>query len=479
MGCTGSKYQALGSEIADAPVDNGAKRDRGQEQGGTETGYAPAAAAAPADEPTPLTPKDGTPSPEFPDVSGVQNGRTSPENVQPSPSTEPAPTVMGSTWWGSSWTSSTASADAEANGSATPSPTSGDIEGLGVPAVPEEKDPAMAWSEVSETSWFGFGSSSPSKPAPPPPPMPPVRPPPTSPNGEPGSVLGFESTVIIFDWDDTLLCSSALHCCQSGQFAELEQIVESLLLIAMGLGRTIIVTNAMDSWIQETARQFMPRLLPLLARLLIVYARENHERLWPGDTFAWKREAFSELLRYWVGRDLNLVVLGDSLSEIRAAEAMANKLGSASAVKTVKFKALPSPSDLLGELRAISAELNTLVSEPKSATKELVYDGARRETFFMQGSKCWSLVDAVPNSFDHGLPGWHPGAFGMAAGGAGGPSPLWYTPQLPQAMISPMERGLGSNAGQPPPSPGISVGGVGSQDGREAYAADKNAEVSV
>jgi hypothetical protein len=212
-------------------------------------------------------------------------------------------------------------------------------------------------------------------------------------------ITTFENTVIIFDWDDTLLCSSALHCCLPNQFVELEETVETVLQMAMSLGRTIIVTNAMESWIQETTRRFMPRLLPTLERLLIVYARNNWERLWPGDTFAWKRESFRETLHDKLGSDLNLLVIGDSLSEIRAAEALADLLGRSSLVKTVKFKALPSPTDLLGELRTILPELTRLVEERHCASKELYQDipsGGMFQSSVFQGAPNWQLLDAVP-----------------------------------------------------------------------------------
>lgn len=217
-----------------------------------------------------------------------------------------------------------------------------------------------------------------------------------------------ENTVIIFDWDDTLLCSTALHCCLPNQFEELEATVEAMLLMAMSLGRTMIVTNAMESWIQETARRFMPRLIPILDRLPIVYARNNWERIWPGDTFAWKRECFREILSDQLGSNMNLVVLGDSLSEIRAAEALASFLGTEALVKTVKFKALPSPSDLLGELRTLGPELAKLVGERHSTSKEFWQDlppGGMFSQGVFQAAPTWQLLDSVPSEMFTPPPG--------------------------------------------------------------------------
>jgi len=213
-------------------------------------------------------------------------------------------------------------------------------------------------------------------------------------------VTSFENTVIIFDWDDTLLCSSALHCCLPSQFLELEETVESVLQLSMSLGRTILVTNAMESWVQETARRFLPRLVPLLERLPIVYARKNWERHWPRDTFAWKRECFREVLHDELGSDLNLLVIGDSFSEIRAAEALQEYLGLSALVKTVKFKAMPSPTDLLGELRMILPELSRLVEESHCSSRELFQDIQpgmfQAGGSLFHGAPGWQLLDAVP-----------------------------------------------------------------------------------
>ncbi|CAK0829579.1 unnamed protein product, partial [Prorocentrum cordatum] len=66
-------------------------------------------------------------------------------------------------------------------------------------------------------------------------------------------------TLIIFDWDDTLLCSSALNEgeCTPEALRELARAVEAVLHTAMGLGDTVIVTNARESWVEESVRRFM------------------------------------------------------------------------------------------------------------------------------------------------------------------------------------------------------------------------------
>jgi len=189
-------------------------------------------------------------------------------------------------------------------------------------------------------------------------------------------------TVIIFDWDDTLLCTSALCNCEPAQLQILEQLVKATLELAMSLGTTLIVTNANDGWVQQSASMHMPRLGPTLKRVPVVSAREVHEHLFPEEPLAWKRETFWKLLRRKIAWELNLVVLGDSLAEMYAADAIGKVLGHMPLVKTVKFKSEPSLCELLSELQVIGFELGKLVEENRSTNKALVRDWAScRESY--------------------------------------------------------------------------------------------------
>jgi len=375
MGCAGSKYQTLST-------DGAAKKEETPAVGAASPseGAAPVAAAPSTAEPT-------TPS------SDLASGNSSPSKPAVSPpaaEASPDAVVLG--------------------GAAVPeldpvplAENNGDDDVLEMEMASEnleEKFPP--WKSTDRIRPANSWLSAEAAPASPGAEMEPSTPPALEPLTQP------DNTVIIFDWDDTLLCSTALHCCLPNQFEELEATVEAMLLMAMSLGRTIIVTNAMESWIQETARRFMPRLIPILDRLPIVYARNNWERIWPGDTFAWKRECFREILSDQLGSNMNLLVLGDSLSEIRAAEALASFLGTQALVKTVKFKALPSPSDLLGELRTLGPELAKLVGERHSASKEFWQDlppGGMFSQGVFQASPTWQLLDSVPSEMFTPPPG--------------------------------------------------------------------------
>lgn len=173
-------------------------------------------------------------------------------------------------------------------------------------------------------------------------------------------------TVIIFDWDDTLLCSSAINAQQwrQDQLEQLESMVESILETAMQLGETMIVTNGNSSWVQDSARRFLPNLSKILSRVKVMSARAVYEQSFPGDPFAWKRQAFKEILarRRQEGYHpdgVNLIVLGDSPAEIQAAKSATKVLNGRSVIKTVKFK-------------EVVQELSTIVQEDRSLSRGLV-----------------------------------------------------------------------------------------------------------
>jgi len=186
--------------------------------------------------------------------------------------------------------------------------------------------------------------------------------------------------LIIFDWDDTLLCTTAINsrCWMEGQLQQLERAAEQLLRLAMQLGDTIIVTNGKPMWVKESCQHFLPGLLPLVEQLPVISARARFEHLFPNDPFAWKRQTFRKILqcRHRQAPEnlgLNLVVLGDSHAEIEAARTATELVsGCRVLIKTVKLRSMPSCAQLVGQLRKVKGELEKIVGEGRSASKLLV-----------------------------------------------------------------------------------------------------------
>ena len=114
-------------------------------------------------------------------------------------------------------------------------------------------------------------------------------------------------SVIIFDWDDTLLPTSSLV--RSGQslatsdpipaplataLAALETVVCRLLARATALAQVYIVTNAQHGWVQLSAHRFLPAVVPYLARTTIFSARAAYEHMFPNCPIRWKIYGFRE-----------------------------------------------------------------------------------------------------------------------------------------------------------------------------------------
>ena len=89
--------------------------------------------------------------------------------------------------------------------------------------------------------------------------------------------------VTIFDWDDTLLCTTHLEAVQRqygaipvhvrDQLAQLEKVVYQILVQAMAAGKVFIITNASEGWVQHSSGMCMPGLVELLKQIEVISAR--------------------------------------------------------------------------------------------------------------------------------------------------------------------------------------------------------------
>jgi len=150
-------------------------------------------------------------------------------------------------------------------------------------------------------------------------------------------------TVMIFDWDDTVLPSSwvqeqglrlddesYLSEWQEAELTEMATIASETLRVAKRLGTVVLVTNAERGWIELSCQKFMPSLAASLEGVNLLSARTTYERPDVASPFEWKLRAFeSELDRIFgdvmgseassetYGRK-NIISLGDSAHEREA-----------------------------------------------------------------------------------------------------------------------------------------------------------------
>mmetsp|Transcript_57102 Transcript_57102/g.169878 ORF Transcript_57102/g.169878 Transcript_57102/m.169878 type:complete len:337 (-) Transcript_57102:155-1165(-) len=175
-------------------------------------------------------------------------------------------------------------------------------------------------------------------------------------------------TVIIFDWDDTLLCTSYLSAFQNrplpahteSTLAEIGRAARRLLELAQQWGQTFIITNAMAGWVEYSAARWVPEMLPALAKVHTISARSKYESCFP-DIHQWKIQAFLEVRRKLDSQVVtNLLSVGDSDFEMEAVHVMGSEFAEA-LVKTVKFRECPVPDDLLKELMLVGAKFERIV----------------------------------------------------------------------------------------------------------------------
>lgn len=137
-------------------------------------------------------------------------------------------------------------------------------------------------------------------------------------------------TLVIFDWDDTLLPTSwlqrsarggrALTPEQQGLLQGLARAAENTLRVAKEHGTVAVVTNAEEGWVQYSCGQYLPGLAPLLRDVRIISARSTYEPLGHSPD-EWKCRAFQQLVADHYAQDhlrggrRNVLSLGDSMHE--------------------------------------------------------------------------------------------------------------------------------------------------------------------
>ena len=196
----------------------------------------------------------------------------------------------------------------------------------------------------------------------------------------PGIKAKVHNSLIIFDWDDTLLPTSFLT--PKGTFSEevqlspsdlekmqqIEDYVYIILKECIEKGDVYIITNAGTNWVQYSANLFYPKISELLKKIKIISARGEYEKSFPGNLRQWKIQAFLNLLKD-VNNKLvtNIICVGDSLFEIEAGRILASNFKEAY-IKTIKFREAPKLDELLKQLKLVSQQFGSIYSSIKNLT---------------------------------------------------------------------------------------------------------------
>ena len=199
---------------------------------------------------------------------------------------------------------------------------------------------------------------------------------------------GKAQTLIILDWDDTLLPSRVATRCMQPRAPTLgppklpptltvdldllSEDVISLLKTCKARGRVIIVTNAMKGWVETSGKRLLPRVLAHIAQEQIPIVSAQHDwyaprrRTYNGfdDPTEWKAACFKAQVDAFAGSSafpINLISIGDSMYERTAAQALLSN-DNVRVCKTVKFVDTPKPTiaQLRGQITSLIAGFETI-----------------------------------------------------------------------------------------------------------------------
>ena len=188
------------------------------------------------------------------------------------------------------------------------------------------------------------------------------------------------NNIFIFDWDDTLLCTTVLS--PNGYFddnmivlpskmekiQQLEILVKKLLTKITDKGDTYIITNSEPGWVEYSCKRFFPNTYGLLNKIKIISARGLYEDMYPNDFKTWKTKVFNEIIeKYDKSLSTNLICFGDSAYEIEAAHGLASKFLNGF-IKAIKFKQYPKIEELISQLTLVLDKFNFIYSACKNWT---------------------------------------------------------------------------------------------------------------
>ena len=188
------------------------------------------------------------------------------------------------------------------------------------------------------------------------------------------------NSLIIFDWDDTLIPTTyltpdgvfpekiLLSQCEFDKLKEIEKNVYIILKESIEKGQAYIITNACINWVQFSASIFYPSITDLLKKVKIISARGEYEQFFPDNLRQWKIQAFSNLIKdFDENLVTNIICIGDSLFEMEAGRILASKCKEAF-IKTIKFREAPKLDELLKQLKLVAKQFDTIYSSIKNMT---------------------------------------------------------------------------------------------------------------
>ncbi len=185
------------------------------------------------------------------------------------------------------------------------------------------------------------------------------------------------NTIIILDWDNTLFptqwvlknkidISTAEGASKHiNYFSELDDILYKFLKKSMYLGKVIIITNAMPTWIAISSA-VLPKTQTLLLKIKLVSARKNYQNIC--DMENWKIMAFKDEVKYELNKYpeiQNIISIGDAYYEYNALVNLIKIDNKKKILKSIKFIEEPEHNTLIDQLEVLDECIEDVVKSKK------------------------------------------------------------------------------------------------------------------
>lgn len=177
------------------------------------------------------------------------------------------------------------------------------------------------------------------------------------------------SNLIIFDWDDTLFPTTwavlnkmnmNLASQYIGQMSELDNVIFNVLTNSLKYGKVIIVTNAMNEWI-DLCCESLPKTNQIISKSIkVISARQLVQESYPNDPYKWKEITFSKLFGNYDTN--NIISFGDADYEYKALLNLTKiKKKSKCYFKSIKLLHAPDNIVLVDQLKVINKTIKSII----------------------------------------------------------------------------------------------------------------------
>jgi hypothetical protein len=186
-------------------------------------------------------------------------------------------------------------------------------------------------------------------------------------------------SLIIFDWDDTILPTSFLaknglkldSPAPTGEVKDkldkYSKLINRTLTEASRRGHVMVVTNAETGWIQLTVEKFLPLSAATVLKVQHISARSMFEPTGVLTPLGWKHSAFRLVVEEYtkaLGKDCQVISLGDSAHEREAALKVCGEFNVI--CKSLKFMERPDLDALSKQHQLIQDCLEDIVNKKES-----------------------------------------------------------------------------------------------------------------